>query len=114
MMKFTKEWAVAALIRAIKTFAQTALGFITIGAMFSEIDWMKALSVAGVAAVYSILTSIVTGLPEVADVDGKLLIDDSGENTKWLLQVDTPVEDVSKQKTIKLKIDPNAQLRGKE
>lgn len=114
MMKFTKEWAVAALIRAIKTFAQTALGFITVGAMFSEIDWMKMLSVAGVAAVYSVLTSIVTGLPEVADVDGKLLIDDSGENTKWLLQVDTPVEDVSKQKTIKLKIDPNAQLRGKE
>lgn len=114
MMKFTKEWLVAAVIRAIKTFAQTALGFITVGAMFSEIEWVKMLSVAGVAAVYSILTSIVTGLPEVADVDGKLLIDDSGENTKWLLQVDTPVEDVSKQKTIKLKVDPNAQLTRKE
>lgn len=54
----------AAIIRAIRTFAQTALGMITVGATLSEIDWMTILSVSVVATIYSILTSIVTGLPE--------------------------------------------------
>ena len=59
-----KKWALAALIRALKTFFQTFAGFITVGAMFHEIDWTKALSVALVAFIYSIVTSL-GGLPEV-------------------------------------------------
>jgi uncharacterized membrane protein len=59
-----KEWAIAALIRAIKTFAQTFVSMIAVGAAFSEIDWLRALSVSGVAFVLSILTSLA-GLPEV-------------------------------------------------
>ena len=59
-----KEWAVAALIRAIKTFAQTFVGCIAVGAAWSEVDWLRALSVSGVAFVLSILTSLA-GLPEV-------------------------------------------------
>lgn len=101
----------AALARAIKTFAQTALGFITVGLAFSDIDWLTVLSVAGVSMIYSILTSMVTGLPETA-VDGKLLVDDHGETTKWLLQVDTPVEDVTKMKSLRLVVEPNAVLTG--
>lgn len=109
MSKINKEWFIAALIRAVKTFAQTALGFITIGMAMHEVQWMQMLSVAGVAAVYSIITSIATGLPETA-VDGQLLIDDSGESTKWLLKVDTPLEDVSKMKSVRLTVDPKAIL----
>ena len=59
-----KEWALAALIRAVKTFAQTAVSMIAVGAAFSEIDWLRALSVSGVAFVLSWLTSLA-GLPEV-------------------------------------------------
>lgn len=59
-----KEWAVAALIRAVKTFAQTFVGCIAVGAAWSEVDWLRALSVSGVAFVLSILTSLA-GLPEV-------------------------------------------------
>ena len=59
-----KEWAVAALIRAVKTFAQTFVSMIAVGAAFSEIDWLRALSVSGVAFVLSMLTSLA-GLPEV-------------------------------------------------
>ena len=59
-----KEWTLAALIRAVKTFAQTFAAMITVGAAFSEIDWLRALSVSGVAFVLSILTSL-GGLPEV-------------------------------------------------
>lgn len=60
----TKEWMKAALIRAVRTMAQVALGFITVGMAASEIDWKTVVSVAAVSGVYSILTS-VAGLPEV-------------------------------------------------
>ena len=59
-----KEWLKAALIRAVKTFAQTFVGCIAVGAAWSEVDWLRALSVSGVAFVLSILTSLA-GLPEV-------------------------------------------------
>ena len=59
-----KEWAIAALIRAIKTFFQTFAGFIAVGAAMNEVEWLKALSVAGVAFILSIVTSLA-GLPEV-------------------------------------------------
>ena len=59
-----KEWAVAALIRAVKTFAQTFVGCIAVGAAMNEVEWLHALSVSGVAFVLSIMTSL-GGLPEV-------------------------------------------------
>lgn len=59
-----KEWAMAAGVRAIKTFAQTMVGSIAVGAALNEVDWLRALSVSGVACVLSLLTSLA-GLPEV-------------------------------------------------
>lgn len=66
MKKYT--WIQAAGIRAIKTFAQTALSMLTIGQAFTEIYWLHVLSVAGVAAIISLLTSLA-GLPEVEKGD---------------------------------------------
>ena len=63
-----KEWLKAALIRAIKTFAQTAAASITVGAAVSEVQWLRVLSVSGVAFVLSLLTSLA-GLPEVEKTD---------------------------------------------
>ena len=62
-----KEWAIAALIRAIRTFAQTFAGCIAVGAAMNEVEWLHALSVSGVAFVLSIMTSL-GGLPEVKQV----------------------------------------------
>lgn len=60
-----KEWAQAAGIRAVRTFAQTAVSLIGTGAVgFTDLDWVQIASVSGVAAVLSLLTSIA-GLPEV-------------------------------------------------
>ena len=59
-----KKWTVAALIRAVRTFAQTFAGCIAVGAALEEVQWLRALSVSGVAFVLSILTSL-GGLPEV-------------------------------------------------
>ncbi len=60
-----RAWAKAAAIRAVKTFAQTAVALIGTGAVgFTDLDWVRIASVSGVAAVLSVLTSIA-GLPEV-------------------------------------------------
>ena len=65
MKRDWKKWLIAALIRAVRTFAQTFVGFIAVGAALEEIQWLRALSVSGAASVLSILTSLATGLPEV-------------------------------------------------
>ena len=60
-----KEFLIAAAIRAARTFAQAAIGMIAVGSAFHDVNWIQVLSVSGVSAVLSILTSIATGLPEV-------------------------------------------------
>lgn len=59
-----KEWLKAAGIRAVKTFAQTMVGSIAVGAAFNEVDWLRALSVSGVSFALSWMTSLA-GLPEL-------------------------------------------------
>ena len=65
-MEKYEEWAIAALTRAVKTAAQTAVALIGTGSVgFTDLDWVQIASVAGVAAVVSLLTSVATDLPEV-------------------------------------------------
>lgn len=61
---FAKAWKFA-LKRALWTFAQTAIGMITVGQAFTEVNWLHILSVSAVAAIVSILKSIVIGMPEM-------------------------------------------------
>ena len=61
-------WAKAALIRALKTAAQTLAALIGTGAVsIIELDWMQMLGVTATAAVLSVLTYLA-GLPEIDDV----------------------------------------------
>ena len=73
-----REWIVAALIRAVRTFAQTFAGCIAVGAALEEVQWLRALSVSGVAFVLSILTSL-GGLPEVKEKPEETDPPDGGE-----------------------------------
>ena len=59
-----KTWIKAALVRAVKTLAQTAVATIGTTAVFSEVDWLLVASASALAGILSILTSIA-GLPEV-------------------------------------------------
>lgn len=60
----TKTWIHAALIRATKTIAQTAVAMIPAAVTINSVDWLTVLGTAALAGVVSILTSLA-GLPEV-------------------------------------------------
>ena len=62
--KKIKKWAVAALIRAAKTMAQTAAATLSVAVVMSDVNWVAVGSASLLAGVLSILTSIA-GLPEV-------------------------------------------------
>ena len=57
----------AAAIRAVKTFAQAFLAVISTTTMISDVNWKLALDAAAFSALFSMLTSIAAGLPEVPD-----------------------------------------------
>lgn len=60
----TIEWLKAAIIRAIKTMAQAAIGVIGSSVVISSVDWKMVVSASVVAGVVSLLTSIA-GIKEV-------------------------------------------------
>lgn len=64
----TRKWLVAAVKRAVKTMAQTAVGMITVGAAMNEMNWAYLGSVSLAAGITSLLTS-VAGIPEVPQED---------------------------------------------
>ena len=59
-----KKWLKCALIRAIKTIAQTAIATIGTSAVMGDVNWIMVGSSSLLAGILSILTSIA-GLPEV-------------------------------------------------
>ena len=62
-----KKFVNAAVIRAIRTIAQTAVATIGTSAVLSDVNWVVVASASILAGILSILTSLATGLPEVGD-----------------------------------------------
>ena len=63
-----KKWIKCAGIRAIKTFAQCAVGMIPAAVTITQVDWKTVVGTALLAALLSLLTS-VAGLPELEEGD---------------------------------------------
>lgn len=59
------EFFKAAGIRALRTFCQTFVASIGTAVVLSDVHWGYVLSASALAALLSIATSVVTGLPEV-------------------------------------------------
>ena len=60
-----KKWAKAALIRAIRTFAEAAIAYIGTGAVvLGDVNWLAALSAGAFGFIMAWLLAL-TGLPEV-------------------------------------------------
>ena len=69
-----KEWLKAALIRAIRTFAEAMLAYIGTGAVvLGDVNWIAALSAGAFGFVCAMLLALA-GLPEV-----KPLLEDAEE-----------------------------------
>ncbi|MBQ9680481.1 MAG: hypothetical protein IJV48_07365 [Ruminococcus sp.] len=62
------KWFKAALLRALRTFAQTAAATIGVASLLSEVSWAQVLSASALAALLSLIMS-VGGLPEVKEGD---------------------------------------------
>ena len=59
------EWLKAALIRAVRTFAEAALAYIGTGALvLGDVNWIAVLSAGAFGFITAILMAL-TGLPEV-------------------------------------------------
>ena len=65
MGTYWKRFWRAAIIRAVRTFAQALIAVIPVGVAINQVGWADALGIAATAAVLSILTSLATKLPEV-------------------------------------------------
>ncbi len=64
-----KQWWRAAVIRAIRTWAQGFIALVpTTAIIIKDVNWMVCLSGASLAAILSIITSIA-GLPELNNQD---------------------------------------------
>jgi len=62
-----KAWGKAALIRAIRTFAEAMLAYIGTGAVvLGDVNWLAALSAGAMGFIIAILLAL-KGLPEVAE-----------------------------------------------
>ena len=75
----TKEFWKAAGLRALRTFIQVILAVWTAGQLITEVDWKFLLMSAFSSAIYSLLTSILSGLPEVQLADTLYQFDNVGE-----------------------------------
>ena len=60
-----KKWGKAALIRAVRTFAESMLSYIGVGALvLGDVNWIAALSAGAFGFITAILLALA-GLPEV-------------------------------------------------
>jgi len=66
-MRNWKNWLKAALIRAVRTFAEAALAYIGTGALvLGDVNWLAVLSAGAFGFVTALLIAL-TGLPEVEE-----------------------------------------------
>lgn len=65
--EYIEKWIIAAMVRAGKTFAQSAVAVIGVSATLGDVNWGVVFSTAALSTILSILTS-VAGLPEIETI----------------------------------------------
>lgn len=60
-----KKFIKCALVRSVKTVAQTAIASIGTAMVMEDVSWVYVISASALAGLLSLLTSIAFGCPEV-------------------------------------------------
>lgn len=106
--QWTKEFFIAALIRAIKTAAQVMLSMLTVGVAITSFNWVQILSISGTSFIYSILTSIVFGIPE-GEFQGSLTFSAKEAGTDGeiipVLRIDIPGDELYDRDKVNIKVN---------
>lgn len=104
--RLTKDFLIAALIRAFKTACQVMLSMITVGAAITSFDWLQILSITATSFVYSILTSIVFGIPE-GEYQGVMRLEagDENNNSAVILSINTPYDKLIENGRANIKVE---------
>ena len=106
--QFTKDFFIAALIRALKTSAQVMLSMLTVGAAITSFNWVQILSISGTSFIYSILTSIVFGIPE-GEFQGSLSFSKTEFNQDGVitpvLKIDIPGNELLDRNNVNIKVE---------
>ena len=82
----------ATVVRAFRTFLQVILAVWTAGTVITEVPWKVVLLSAFSAAVYSVLTSILTGLPEV-DYEKHIYMSTEEPEDSWIEEAEEEAGD---------------------
>ena len=98
MKSWNKEFFLGMAERSIRTFCQTLLGLITVGATISEINWGYILSVAVVSAITCVLMCMAGGIPESKTASGVLKYD----GNKFDIVFDDTLEELEQKSTVTL------------
>ncbi len=102
---FTLEFFQAIGVRALRTFAQTAVTLITVGQAFMDVNWLNVISISATAAVVSMLTAIATGIPEGESM-GTLTINKSDPSKdSYKINVGSNLEKLGNKKKVVLNIE---------
>lgn len=106
--QWTKDFFIAALVRAVKTAAQVMLSMLTVGAAITSFNWVQITSIAATSFIYSILTSIVFGIPE-GEYQGSLTFSRSEAKEDGavtpVLKIDIPGDDLVERNKINIKVE---------
>lgn len=89
--KFGEDFIKAAVIRCVRTGAQTAASLITVGVGVFDVDWKMILGITATSMIASLLTSIATDLPETK-IDGIINVSE------------TPIEGLEAGDTVRFKL----------
>lgn len=77
MKRDWEKWLLAALVRAVRTFAESMLAYIGTGAVvLGDVNWIAALSAGAFGFVVAILFALA-GLPEVKEEEKVKQVEDA-------------------------------------
>lgn len=89
---YWKDWLRCAGVRALRTFAQTAIAVIGTTAVLEDVNWLAVISASALAALLSLLTSLA-GLPEVDSSDAEFTAQVSEALEEGLAEISAEEDD---------------------